>query len=418
VSRAAKAAADKPDDVGAAARLCLAIDALGNKSLQAKAYETLAAAAREDGQFALAAWAAAGLERLGDGKGAKAQRAALAAAYGKGSARVDPARRPKPPAPPRKDTAAGGEAGAAGGKGAAGHDAQAAMKAASDALGKVAAVAAERGKKAEPLPAVPLVNAIEPADLEKLLTVMKAESRKAGDVVVAAGAAADALYLVARGGLVVSRDGDELSRLGGGAFFGEIALLSGTRRTATVTCVEDVWLLAVPKAALETAAAKAPALADVLARYARARLLATTMRTSEVFKRLDAGEREALVPRFEPSVLAPGAKAISAGEDAGRLHVVVSGELEVKQDGQVIGTLGPGDVFGEMSLLQRRPATADVVAKGRTVVTLSLPREKFDDIAVKHPELLAEVYKVLVEREAKNRAASQTLEITADDIVV
>jgi cAMP-dependent protein kinase regulator len=174
----------------------------------------------------------------------------------------------------------------------------------------------------------------------------------------------------------------------------------------------------IPRAALEAAAAKAAALADTLARYARSRLLATTMRTSEIFRRLEAADRDALVPRFESSVLAPAAKVIKAGEEGDRLHVVVSGELDVKRDGKTLGELGPGDVFGEMSLLGRRPATADVVARTRTV-TLSLARARFDDIAMKHPALLAEVYKLVVQREAKNRAdAAEPHEVTADDIVV
>jgi hypothetical protein len=35
---------------------------------------------------------------------------------------------------------------------------------------------------------------------------------------------------------------------------------------------------------------------------------------------------------------------------------------------------------------------------------LSLSREKFDEVAVNHPGLLAEVYKLLVQREQENRA--------------
>jgi CRP-like cAMP-binding protein len=94
---------------------------------------------------------------------------------------------------------------------------------------------------------------------------------------------------------------------------------------------------------------------------------------------------------------------------------VVSGEVEVKQGARALARLGAGDVFGEMGLLHRKPASADVVAVGRAV-TLSLPRRSFDEVAVKHPELLAEVYRILVEREEQNRGGAH--EVSEDEIVL
>jgi CRP-like cAMP-binding protein len=63
-----------------------------------------------------------------------------------------------------------------------------------------------------------------------------------------------------------------------------------------------------------------------------------------------------------------------------------------------------GDAVGEMSLIKRQPATADVVATDSSVL-LALGREQFDTVAVNHPGLLAEVYKLLVTREKENRDA-------------
>jgi len=413
LAREAETLAAAPSDTVALARVAAAIEELGNRSLAARAFDALAASAREDGQFALAAFAAVALIHLGDEKGGRAANAALAEAYAQGSKRVDNKRRTRPPAPPARAS----KEGDADAEAAATDDPQVAMKAASAAIDEAAAHAALQTKKAGPLPAVPLIAALDAASLGELLGVMEPISKKAGEVVVEVGEDARSLYLIARGTLAVSRDGQELGRLGAGAFFGEIALLSGARRTARVAVVDDAWLLEVPHEGLEKAAAKAPALADVLARYARARLLANTMRTSDLFSRLEPAEREQLMPRFQPHVLAPGDKALTAGEEGDRLHVIVSGDVEVSQGERVLAQLGAGAVFGEMSLLGRRPASADVVARTRTV-TLSLDRAGFDDIAVKRPELLAEVYKLLVAREAENRKADQPYEVQPEDIVV
>ena len=86
---------------------------------------------------------------------------------------------------------------------------------------------------------------------------------------------------------------------------------------------------------------------------------------------------------------------------------------QVKNGAEVLAVLAPGDAVGEMSLLARRPASFDVIAVERTVA-LSLSREKFDEVAVDHPTLLAEVYKLLVQRENDNLA----LVHDANDLVV
>jgi len=408
LAREAEILAASPGDTAALARVAAAVEDLGNRSLAAKAFEALAVSAREDGQFALAAFAAVALAHLGDALGGKNANAALAAAFAQGSKRVDNKRRTRPPAPPPPkavDT------------GAATDDANAAMKAASAAIDAAAAHAADLARRAGPLPQVPLVASLDAASLTELLGAMEPVSKKAGEIVVDVGEDARSLYLVARGALSVSRGGQELGRLAAGAFFGEIALLSGTSRTARVTVVDDAWLLEIPHQGLEAAAAQAPALADVLARYARARLLANTMRTSEIFSRLTPAEREQLMPRFQVHVLAPGDRALTAGHEGDRLHVIVSGDVDVSLGERQLAVLGAGDVFGEMSLLGRRPASADVVARTRTV-TLSLDRVGFDDIAVKRPELLAEVYKLLVAREAENRQTEVAHEVQPEDIVV
>jgi CRP-like cAMP-binding protein len=408
LAREAETLAASPGDTAALARVAAAVEDLGNRSLAAKAFEALAVSAREDGQFALAAFAAVALSHLGDAQGGKKANAALAAAFAQGSKRVDNKRRTRPPAPPPpKGVATDGVA----------DDANAAMKAASAAIDAAAAHAADLAKRAGPLPQVPLVASLDAASLTELLGVMEPVSKKAGEIVVDVGEDARSLYLVARGALAVSRGGQELGRLAAGAFFGEIALLSGASRTARVTVVDDAWLLEIPHQGLEAAAAQAPALADTLARYARARLLANTMRTSEIFTRLTPAEREQLMPRFQVHVLAPGDKALTAGQEGDRLHVIVSGEVDVSLGERQLAALGAGDVFGEMSLLGRRPASADVVARTRTV-TLSLDRVGFDDIAVKRPELLGEVYKLLVAREAENRQAEVAHEVQPEDIVV
>jgi CRP-like cAMP-binding protein len=389
--RAAEALRAAPGDLAALATVAAELRLAGKKSDAAKAFDALSRAAREDGHIAIAIYAAHATAEQGDRARQAALLKTIAQAYGAGSARIDKALRARPPAPKAAPTAA-----AAGGK-------VDGVKLAAEAVAAAGKHADELAAKNGKLPAAQLVASIAPAPLEQLLGGMKLSTREKDNVVVDVGEEANALFLVARGALAVTRGAHELGRLRAGAFFGEIALLGGTRRTAKVTFDEDVWLLEIPRAAIEAAAAKAPGLADTLAAYARSRLLANTMRTSEIFRRLTPEDRDQLVGRFVPRVLETGAVMIQSGQTADRLHVVVSGDVEIRRGGAAVAKLGAGDVFGEMGLLARKPASADAVAMGRTV-TLSLDRASFDDVAVKHPAVLAEVYKLLLAREQANAA--------------
>ncbi len=54
------------------------------------------------------------------------------------------------------------------------------------------------------------------------------------------------------------------------------------------------------------------------------------------------------------------------GEVGTGFFVIASGRASVIRDGRTIATLGPGDFFGELSVLDGRPRTAQVVADGPT----------------------------------------------------
>ncbi|MFX7914659.1 cyclic nucleotide-binding domain-containing protein, partial [Acinetobacter baumannii] len=67
-------------------------------------------------------------------------------------------------------------------------------------------------------------------------------------------------------------------------------------------------------------------------------------------------------------------------------------------EGFVISTLGVGQVVGEVAVVLRRKANADVVAVTPTV-TLHLPREDFMGLIREHPAIVASLYLLAVERD-------------------
>jgi predicted MFS family arabinose efflux permease len=70
--------------------------------------------------------------------------------------------------------------------------------------------------------------------LESLAGSLRPETTAAGETVVSEGETADAIYVVVAGDLAVTSGGSPIRRLGAGDYFGEIGVLEGMSRTATV----------------------------------------------------------------------------------------------------------------------------------------------------------------------------------------
>jgi small-conductance mechanosensitive channel/CRP-like cAMP-binding protein len=89
-----------------------------------------------------------------------------------------------------------------------------------------------------------------------------------GEVIVRQGDQGDELYIVLRGEVSVVLDGPttpvEVSRLGAGEFFGEMALVTGEARTATVRAVAECELLVIDHDAFERVLQARPELVEQL----------------------------------------------------------------------------------------------------------------------------------------------------------
>lgn len=269
-------------------------------------------------------------------------------------------------------------------------------------------------RKVPKVPTAPLLSALSKGGARALVGVMSARAAPAGTIIIDVGEPATALYWLAHGTVSVARaDGTELGELHSGAFFGEIALVSASKRTARVIARDDVWVLEIPARAIEQAAQKHPQLAEVLAVHARQRLLANLVRTSELFRALDEDDRDELLAKLRTELVSAGTTFIHEGKPNDHLWVVVSGKCEVRAGGAPIAELGPGAAVGEISLVSGSPAVADVTAL-EPAVLLRLAKQDFDAVAKKHPALMQEVEKLVVARETANRALFQD----ASDLIV
>jgi cAMP-dependent protein kinase regulator len=233
-----------------------------------------------------------------------------------------------------------------------------------------------------------------------------------GACIIEEGTIGAEAYVVARGQVEVQRargepeSGEEatirLARLGSGALFGEMALLSRSPRAASVIAVHPSIVLVATKEALDEVASREPEVGTEFADHCRRRMLENLVRTSSILSAVNPGERQSLVDAFVTRTFEQGEKIIQQDQESDGLYLVASGEVAVlHKDGEestMIAKLGPGEVVGEVALVLRRPATADVIAEHPTVA-LHLPRERFHDLIKKHPAVLAELYELAVRRE-------------------
>ena len=57
-----------------------------------------------------------------------------------------------------------------------------------------------------------------------------------------------------------------------------------------------------------------------------------------------------------------GQTIVQKGEGGVGFYLVLEGSVEIKSDGTTLAKLGPGQFFGEMSVIDNQPRSADVVA--------------------------------------------------------
>ena len=114
-----------------------------------------------------------------------------------------------------------------------------------------------------------LFSALDEPARKQLMAQSNKKSFVKGAVICREGEAGGEFYVLTRGRVQVSGEdllgrSFELASLGPGEFFGELAALSGQRRQATITALEDVEALCFPPAAVGEVVKASPAALQVM----------------------------------------------------------------------------------------------------------------------------------------------------------
>jgi predicted acylesterase/phospholipase RssA/CRP-like cAMP-binding protein len=223
----------------------------------------------------------------------------------------------------------------------------------------------------------------------------------AGAIVIREGEAGDALYIVVRGRLrAVShrQDGAEifLNEIAAGEGVGELALLTGERRTATVCAAADSVLLRVSREQLDLLGQRYPAAAHAISEAIAQRLqqaqLNLALHVGKLFDQLDEPVLRALQAELDLVLLRGGEVLVRQGEPSDALYVVINGRLRVvleQADGDTntLYELRRGQTVGEIGLLTGGARTATVYAV-RDSLLARLSRAGFDRLLAAHPHAM------------------------------
>ncbi len=128
------------------------------------------------------------------------------------------------------------------------------------------------------VPAVGIFTDLDASEREALAGELETHALKRGDVLVRQGDAADAMYIVLTGRFAVTREGrrEPITEIGPDQPIGEIAFLTGGKRTATVTAMRDSLVLRLGRAAFEQLLSTRPSIWRTLTCTLSQRLAATT----------------------------------------------------------------------------------------------------------------------------------------------
>ncbi len=93
---------------------------------------------------------------------------------------------------------------------------------------------------AELLRRVPIFSDLDKRELERIAASMKSRTFSAGETVTAEGQTGIGFFVIDSGEAKVTIGGEERRRLGPGDYFGEVALLNESARTATITAETEL----------------------------------------------------------------------------------------------------------------------------------------------------------------------------------
>ncbi|REE86454.1 ATP/ADP translocase [Paenibacillus taihuensis] len=261
-----------------------------------------------------------------------------------------------------------------------------------------------------------------------------------GSTVFSQGDPGDALYIIRSGRTAVYQGNDKVNERVAGETFGQTAILTHRMRTATVVAEEELVLLRLDSAAFYDVMFDRTGIALEMMRLLSRRLRSKLARTAaapattaeqevavsveaadeetanahlmqsetilrrvlilqkiELFARLSQEDVIKLAQVVEEVEYAPGESVCRVDDYGDTLYGIIEGSIRIHKGSETFATLGEGEYFGEMAVIDSGLRSADCTAIDRTVV-LQLHRDQVFALCFQNIDVLRSMMQVLADR--------------------
>lgn len=259
----------------------------------------------------------------------------------------------------------------------------------------------------------PILGALSPLQRRELLLESTLHVLEPGTVVFRRNDYSNSFYSIVAGSVEVDREqSDEKNRkvrLGAGAYFGEMGLISGRRRTATVLTVERCVLVETPRRTMLKMMSGSEAL--------RARIDQAFVRNA-VFQYIGQGlEPESLEQLLEHGVTLKRYKAgevlFKEGDPSDGLYLIRRGSVvvtkRIRDEQRVLAYVSAGKYVGEKALLEGGARSATVTASVFTEV-LVFESSRIRSVIAASPTLRKSLEAIMLARAEQNIEAEHEAE--------
>jgi cGMP-dependent protein kinase 2 len=250
---------------------------------------------------------------------------------------------------------------------------------------------------------VSILNGMSPLQMREFMLDSDARVYQPGETVFERNEPGSSLFGIAAGAVLVEVDPNDPSvtvPIGAGSIFGEVGLISGRRRGATVRAAEPSILVEIPRTAALRLQSQVPAARAAITRISTERQLLQMFKSG-----LGPADIAELVAGAEILTVRAGDPVIREGEEGNDLYVIRSGSMIVEKTigGKPVflSYLPAGSFVGEMALIAggRRTATVKAAIKSEVI---RLPGDAFARLMARNPELAERIRRDMAARQDVN----------------
>ena len=235
---------------------------------------------------------------------------------------------------------------------------------------------------------VEILNGLSPLQMREFLLDSEVRAYKPGDAIFTRNEQGSSLFGIASGSVKVEVDPTNPAitvPIGESSIFGEVGLISGRRRGATIRAADACICVEIPRMAALKLMSQVPESRETVYR------LTTERQVLQIFKSgLTPSDISEVLAGAQVMDVKPGEAIITEGDLSDDLYIIRSGSMIVEKTlaGRpvFISYVPAGSYSGEMAMMERSPRSTTVKAAIRSTV-VKLPAEPFRELLKRKPEL-------------------------------